>query len=641
MGLAKDLARLREAQPQFASFFLDYDQLKAVVESKDADATMSRLQSELDRVNYFVEMQWEVFCTELKKQMRKDVPEDFGSLENLSEAIIQLHDFVSLSYACLAQIVRRCGEQQETASCTWFSTRLESAAFRTCNFDALLAQLGQLYASWRAHHDQASAPWSPTASGAAAGGAEAQAFFVPPAKVMRTKVGLLKLVQPATRTVRVPTTSTTRSSGEVTHGFKQNMSHVYFDNPKGDQYAERYRRLLGGGADAEPRASALLHCHWLADAGASPGTTLLLDVEDAEGRSTTATLLQRDMPALLEGKLDPAAAAERPAAQAAGDSQAQRAALEAALAAIKEGGLKTSVSATFLRSSFVGAGQGAQQIAAMDEELFFRDEGHTTDSWCSAAGSKGEASGGPASGREGFPGAMLRLWMPTDAAEALLDKLGDMGLRPLPGFSEALHGMALFHRELAVPLPPWIPGESLPTPYAASTLVLPQARAAAAEGQGAVPAKPPPAKPRAPPQPAAPGAGTEAKSLKAWLCGATGEKKTVVDPKLLVDLKTPLASERTAIRWYRSAVLLASLSGLLLAGETGAAQVNGALLGLSGALFVALPAVQFWKRSLEFAHPVASQPKVDRTLPKVLAGTLAVTFSAALCVDAVGQPLPP
>eukprot|EP00415_Alexandrium_ostenfeldii_P003904 UN3904 len=100
-----------------------------------------------------------------------------------------------------------------------------------------------------------------------------------------------------------------------------------------------------------------------------------------------------------------------------------------------------------------------------------------------------------------------------------------------------------------------------------------------------------------------------------------------------------MASERTVIRWFRSAVLLASLSGLLMASADVSANMNGFLLGLAALMFIGMPTRQFWQRSMEFTHPESAQPKVDRTLPKVLSMILSVILTATLIVEAFGPQL--
>lgn len=612
MGILEELAALREAQPHFV--FLDYDGLRAAVESRDPDAALRRLRGELDKVNDVATVQSEVLCTEFKKQLRKDVVDNFETLENLAKAIVQLHSYVSLTYEALMSIVRSCGEQEETASCVWFASRVESAPFRACNFDKLLAELGQLYAAWRRLHGQPSAP-SPDAQG----DGPMQSFFVPKGSVMLTKVALLKVLEPAAQKVRIPTTSTMRSAGSYSYDMGRKLSQVFFDNPRGDQYAERYRRNLPameGGQERKP--TKLLQCAWVHEAERDAEVRLTL--EDPQGAAEEAQLPHREMPALLAGKLNAAVVAGK-GGGGPEECKQQQVALESALALIRDGGLQPSVSASFLRYSYsMGGGAGSAEVASVDEDLIFRDEAAAaTREWCLAAGGR--------RAEEEFPGAVLQLRLPPAAAEALLGSLGAVDLRPIPGFSVALHGTALFHRQLAVPPPPWIPSESLAT-TGASSFRLPDARQPSGVLEEAAKAASPK---QATPKAAAkkPEAAAEAARAR-WWCVPQSKKPV---KKLFVDVKTPMASERTVIRWFRSAVLLASLSGILMAGPDLAANLNGFLLGLAALVFIALPTQQFWQRSLDFISPESAQPKVNRSLPTVLSWTLAVILSATLVVE--------
>jgi len=619
MGVLEELAALREAQPHFV--FLDYDGLQAAVESKDPDAALSRLRGELDKVNDVAMVQWEVLSTELKKQLRKDVADNFETLENLAQAVVQLHSYASLTYEALMGIVRKCGEQEETASCVWFASRVEGAPFRTLHFDALLAQLGQLYAAWRKRHGQQGVPWQQ-----AEGTGPAKSFFVPTGSSMLTKVALLKRLAPAARQVRIPTTSTTRSTGNFSYDFHRKVSQVFFDSAQGDQYAERYRRNLATDQGRPP--TKLLQCSWVIEGDRE--SEVSLTVEDERREVSEAQLPHREMPSLLAGTLDAAAVAAKGGVSPQ-DVQQQQSALEAGLAAIKDGGLRPSVSASFLRYSYVvESSAGAVEAVTVDEELIFRDEASAAGrEWCLAAGGKHT--------EEEFPGAVLRVRLPDAAASALLEGLRDLDLRPISGFSVALHGTALFHRQLAVPPPPWIPSERLPS-TSASGFQLPGRRRTgkAEEASSSASTAMPPQKPKpkvsaaeAAKQPAAQAADAK---QRGWLCFPRPAAEQP-DKKLFVDVKTPLASERTVARWFRSAVLLASLSGLLMAGDDTAANINGFLLGLAGLVFIALPTRQFWQRSLEFMQPESAQPKVDGRLPTAMAMVLAVILFATLLVE--------
>merc|ERR1712217_131357 len=108
------------------------------------------------------------------------------------------------------------------------------------------------------------------------------------------------------------------------------------------------------------------------------------------------------------------------------------------------------------------------------------------------------------------------------------------------------------------------------------------------------------------------------------------------DAALKVDLKTPLANERTLLRWLRSAVLLTAVSALLSSSPNDAAKLNGILLGGVALLFVFWPTCTFQRHSLQFkqASSTTGQPQAERTMPQVLALSLVCILAAALVVEA-------
>jgi len=118
--------------------------------------------------------------------------------------------------------------------------------------------------------------------------------------------------------------------------------------------------------------------------------------------------------------------------------------------------------------------------------------------------------------------------------------------------------------------------------------------------------------------------------VKALVCGLEGQP----DVALRVDMKTPLANERTVLRWLRSAALLSGLSVMVAHQADGAAQLNGLLLGGIALLFSVWPVCTYVQRSRGFAEAKATmgQPKADRTVPQALALSLASILTAVLMV---------
>mmetsp|Transcript_68538 Transcript_68538/g.107144 ORF Transcript_68538/g.107144 Transcript_68538/m.107144 type:complete len:384 (+) Transcript_68538:106-1257(+) len=106
------------------------------------------------------------------------------------------------------------------------------------------------------------------------------------------------------------------------------------------------------------------------------------------------------------------------------------------------------------------------------------------------------------------------------------------------------------------------------------------------------------------------------------------------DTLLRVEVKTPLANERTLLRWLRSAVLLSTLSAFLSSGQHPASQVNGLLMAGVSLLFVFWPAGVFWQRSSDLAKVPSKQPVTDKTLSQVLAFALITILASVLIIQA-------
>eukprot|EP00932_Pfiesteria_piscicida_P008403 SRR837773.18820.p1 GENE.SRR837773.18820~~SRR837773.18820.p1 ORF type:complete len:448 (+),score=134.34 SRR837773.18820:2-1345(+) len=349
----------------------------------------------------------------------------------------------------------------ETASCAWFGAKIEAASFRQHPFDELLVPLGRLYSSYRGAKGAAVLPTLRELVAQAlpaSGEGSAQVFFVPASLLMKTKVALLQLLSPAASIVKAKTTQGTRDASRYTAAFGQRLTQVFFESAGGCQYAERMRRrVLGFPAGSGPKG-ILLQCRMgpppAPEAGmsvdpADPTREVLVEVHDNRYEITTAVVPQKAMLGLLAGK-------------ASGSSPAE----VAAASSIKELQLRPAVSASSVRSAFTSApteGHPGTELVTIDEQVVFRDEASQTDSkaWCIAASRS--LADTHIRGQVEFVGAILKVWLPPAAASTLLGQL-DLAvdeMKSVPGFSEALHGIAFLHRELANPLPSWIPSESL------------------------------------------------------------------------------------------------------------------------------------------------------------------------------------
>mmetsp|Transcript_35230 Transcript_35230/g.114058 ORF Transcript_35230/g.114058 Transcript_35230/m.114058 type:complete len:654 (-) Transcript_35230:122-2083(-) len=643
MTFGKELSRLRKENPLFANHYINYKELKDAVDEADVAKVMNLLRTELDKINDIVEVQWGALIGELKARMRKlgdkeGAEVNAESLENLSQAVVRLHSFIETNYLGFQKVVKKCAESQETASCSWFLARVEAASFRQHRFDELLVPLGRLYTAFRrstgfgmeaALHglDDQALPMS--------GDGNAQVFFVPTSQVMKAKVALLKVLEPAATIIKAKTNQGTRDTSRVTAEFSQKLTHVYFESNRGDQYAERLRRRIGGFAAATGPVGVLLQCHAapppLVEAGApgdpsDPYHEVSVEIQDETYKVSTFSLQQKLMPAFLAGKATSNSPLEKMAAET-----------------IQKEQLRPAVSSSAFRSSFTSAssaGKAGVALVSIDEQVTFRDEAALADdkAWCFAASRTGAAS--TSWSQVDFPGAILRIWLPASSANSLLGLLGvpDLDLKPVPGFSEALHGTALLHRELANPLPPWIPSETLVPAAGRSTLVVSPhgdekgsldvagAKSQRVDKKTSEDKKVGFLKP------------TEAaRSLRRTWCamcaGGDAAAPARADPKLIVDCKTPMAIERTLLRWMRSTILLGSLSSLLMSGSSFDMQLNGVLLGLVCLIFTIFPLMSYVQRSRELSNPKAKQPKVDRTMPRILALSFSAVLFSTVCVN--------
>jgi len=633
MTFGKELARLRQEHPLFANHYIAYQELKDAVDNGEVPKLMGLLRQELDRINGIVEVEVVALRGSLQARCRKAADGgadslDPDSLDQIAQSINRVHQFVEVNYQGFQKIMKRCTERQDTASCSWFLARVEAAAFRHYSFDELLVPLGQLHATLRQRRPRKSDEIaSQLASKALSplGEDRAQVFFVEAKDVMRVKTALLKALQPVGAMLKAKTTQATRDTSRMVSKLGTPSMHLYLEGASGTQYSERYRRRLGVVAGSPGNAGVLLRCRMSApptgEAGAvedwtDPEHDVEIDVEDDAGNVSVLRLPQRLMTAFLDGQLE---------------AKYRSFTAQAAAEAIQRDGLRPAVSASFVRSTFT-SGRTGSELASIDEDIFFRDEAALADAkaWCFAVSKTGAAA--VASPQVEFPGAVLRVWLPPEASMELLQMAGleAFDLQHVPSFSEALHGTALVHREVATPLPPWIPSESLTPAIAPSTLLLPRASAASArnlavvaEGAG---------KSKESSKAVASGAGGSSSRRKITCCCRRGAQKRG-DVKLKVDCKTPLAIERTLLRWMRSTVLLASLSSFLVSGPSPSMQLNGLLLGLVSLLFVGLPAHSYRRRSLELMNPSSQQPKVDRFMPMAMAWSFSIILLATLIVN--------
>jgi len=650
MKFGKEIARLCKEQPRHRHFYLNYKELKGAVKlvrgprTKDAtrdtrndsselgEAEFCQLLShQLEKVNNFVKLQQQVMSVEQKRRLRDAQGDDVEALDRLADSIVLLDTFVRKNFVGFQKITKKCDKHHGTTLSSWFLPRVATAAFRQCDFNMLLLQLGQLYAKWRSSQgaDSYSALQGSTSK-------SPETFLVPEDSVMRLKVALLKLVgseslglgeQLSPRREALPGRSS--QAGSPSPSLCQASTQVYFDNSAGSQYKMRYQHRTGQEAGTEELGQDLVFRYrWQGECVGNEDADVYLDVEGL-GAKSAAVLKISHLGPLSSGQLDAAVAIkDAPSADAAGTRQT----LELVQAVIKFAALQPVLSVNFSRTSFGGPSGPESQgtLATLDEKIAFVDESKTAEGpWRTRAVVPPEICAT-------FSNAVLRMWTPEHGEKALSEKLG-VPLQQLTGFSKGLLGTALLHRNLAQPLPAWMAAEDegaaiAPTPSLLAARpkeerVSPQPpRAAAAVPRQATPTV------RLTSAPAGIGSVSWLRTMFARCTCQTGTAQA-----LRVDAKTPLASERSLLRWLRSSVLLSSLSAYLCSRADDASQLNGVLLGGAAMLFVLWPLSNFRRRSLEYRQAYAGmgQPKVDRTLPQALAMLLVVILLATLLIHSL------
>lgn len=667
MKYGKVVEALRAKYPRFRNFYLNYKELKRTIKNmksvvtpgaesvrslgvsaaRDGEASLADLlKTQLDKINNFVELQYEVLEGEARTRLRVDKEPREDELDELASSILDLDSFVQANFVGFRKITKKCDKKHNTCFSAWFMPRVEAASFTKTDFDMLLAQLGQLYARWRQFRSE---PREQTVSGSID-----ETFLVPQEALMATKIHLLKHLnagmvvgeQPARR----PSLGT-----QVRLGLSEVVTQVYFDNTNGDQYAARHRR---SGCPDQFHGGPLFRCRWSGENKGGADVDVQLDILDVDGTAVQVSLKQRDMISFLAGKLDSKAALSAGVAEPPDGLEKSWAVLQRVQTAISAGSLKPVVSATCRSCKyFLGGTSSNAATAQVEQDCTFWDEqrgGDWGSAWCPAASG---VANGASEGQVVLPEAILRVRVPTGTANLRwFRELQAKSFLRVPGFSKAMHGAALLHQEIAVPAPAWMTSgvRRVPKPPAEPQLLdagfsAPRSGVAAAGqalGGNGQQAKRPEAGPSA-----ASGAKTSKDAPKAEPAVSRRTDRSAGAPppgwralgaadyrELKVDLKTPMANERTLLRWLRSAVLLSSLSAFLCSCKSDtSSQLNGLLLSGVTLLFVFWPLVVFRRRSLEYPEGQAKTglPKADRALPQALALSLVVILSAVLAVHAL------
>lgn len=629
------------------------------------------LRSNLEKINKCVELQWEVIMGELKTRLRTaDTNPD--SLAKLGEDIVTLDSFVRTNFTGFRKITKKCDKHIRTSFGVWFQACVVTASFRYCDFDLPLGQLGILYRMQRQGVERGGGADVQLAAEAKE---HVETFLVPPCQLMRVKAELLRVLQPLGSSTGVPAVpgvvaaasprraSRQAGASQANRPLKQHLTHVYFDNAAADQYHQRLARQLGRGS-----SGPLFRCQWV---GQKADPDVALDVKLGTGEPVRVHLKHREITALVDGKLDPETVSCDVGSQA---QEAEPGGVEVAfrrvVTAVAESALRPTVAVIFDRTSFAedSGGNDVKVLASLDEDLVFSNEG-SEPSWLRSSWEKA-ASSRPAKEQKQrsvpMEEAVLRVYRTrsgdvSTAVRQLLEQLVAEGaLRPVSGFSKGLYGTHLLYEDGERPPPPWLQanGSNSATRLVETRLAgagevsrSPVREEAAGAGK-AVSQRPPEQEAPTGPQ-ATPLKGVRPSMQVAFrgLCrpfsfcwrhisGALHRWKGTKESqpqKLRVDPKTPMANERTLLRWLRSAAFLTTLSAFLASQSDSASQLNALLLAFVSLLFVFWPLFMFCRRShdISSASALSRQPKVDRALPQALALSLVVILLAVLLIQAV------
>eukprot|EP00420_Gonyaulax_spinifera_P003277 CAMPEP_0197926012 /NCGR_PEP_ID=MMETSP1439-20131203/98450_1 /TAXON_ID=66791 /ORGANISM="Gonyaulax spinifera, Strain CCMP409" /LENGTH=251 /DNA_ID=CAMNT_0043548529 /DNA_START=48 /DNA_END=799 /DNA_ORIENTATION=+ len=207
------------------------------------------LRHQLDNINSFVELQWEVICGEMKTRLRTGAVAGVEPIERLAGEIVLLDGFVRTNFAGFRKIIKKCDKHHGTALSAWFMPRVDKAPFRQLEFDALLVQLSRLYAQQR-RRGTAEGPEKPLSSSRGVWQASLVTMLVPLDEVLLLKADLIRhlnagapedeaAAEGRSRPAKLMGRKASRTNIEISPSFKQKVTQVYFDSVHGEQYAER------------------------------------------------------------------------------------------------------------------------------------------------------------------------------------------------------------------------------------------------------------------------------------------------------------------------------------------------------------------------------------------------------------------
>lgn len=604
MKFGKEIRRHAETHPRYRNFYLAYKELKGLIKRDERTKLRELLRQQLLKISGYAELQSETIGGEIRYilQKRNPLPLDVtrDRLQTLVEDYMELFEFWNVNQEGFRKICKKIDKKCQDRCSKWFLPMVETCEFRCKDWDLSLLLLGQV-------HGLVVAPEL------LEGSLRDEVILIPAQDVMKAKVilGTVCLGPPDPR----PETSDalhrnpSRSLFTEIRKVKPITHLVWLDSPELSQFLQRYRRRNCELFLEDTPAVSEFRFRWVEGAAED----VFLDIVYRNREQHSVRMRHSEVADLCAQK--PAGRAER--------------AVEEIRHLINDNGLLPVVSCSFRRTTFGLVKHSMQDdsapLAVLDEDIVFIDEWREkrTKQWCRMLE---EAESPTQEGRHTLGWALLRLKRGAPAGAA--QKLRELGMSQAHFFSKALCGTLIFQQAALLRLP--IPVDfSLQTVFRLSTAGFPLPENEIIEESIDEPGRSSPASPATEAEPA-----WAAEKMAAWCRyfrslntsdGRNGEDL------LLVDCKTPTSNERTVLRWFRSAVMMLSVSAFLTSNDGFANQINGLLLGAVALLCVFWPLSLFHQRSAMIQKPRGlGQPATDRAMPQALGFALASILTSVL-----------
>eukprot|EP00913_Durusdinium_trenchii_P001617 g1497.t2 len=575
MKFGKEIQRHAEAHPRYQNFYLAYKEFKQLIKGNEQSRLRELLRQQLLKISGYAELQAQTIGGEIRYMLQrpnhicKDRIKDY----------IELFRFWNLNQEGFRKICKKMDKKCQDGFSKWFLPMVETCDFRSKDWDLSLLFLGQVHDSVSREHLE--------------GSLRDEVILIPAEEVMIAKVilGTMCLAPPDPR----PEGSRMRWFAELPRKVKPLTNLVWFDSAELPQFLQRYRQrncdlLMAGCAVSDFRF------RWVEGAAEE----VFLDIVYQNREKSSSRMKHSEVAALCRkqepsGRSDPG--------------------VEEIQALIERDGLSPMVSCSFRRTTFHSARHGAQVLTWSDSrdlhgkedsalaDIVFIDEWREKKQWCRILE---EAESPKQEGRASLGWALLRLRRGVPVAVA--QRLRELGMAQAHYFSKALCGTLIFQQAALRRLPIHLPDFSMQTVFRLSTAGFPLP----VGGELVEPFDDSGGR-----SPASSGIFQAEQGLTSWaadmaaafcrflhsLNSDTGndeekpnEKNTLIfftscpasltesNPlhsiqpwltpldfftwvlplqDLLVDCKTPMSNERTVLRWFRSAVMMLSVSAFL------------------------------------------------------------------------------